>query len=263
MTEQELREQVATLYRAGLTRPQIDAKLGLPATSADKVIRRIRRADPNGLEKKEPKGPKPGGSPHFTRNAKIIELARTGMSYREIGDAAATSFGTARRVIADYRREHPDELPYRYAATAEARKVGMSASAWSPEREEHILNEWPRGTPWRIVLAAINEMPGPKVEYGAMVMRAAHLKAKRPPGSGGRPTTTVDFIFTQSCRWEDACDAIGLRFDDIPDPDAGPVGLRGIMRGKPPNHDEMVSRHVAQAAQSRLKVTDGFVRGLA
>lgn len=198
----------------------------------------------------------------MTTDHDIIAMARTGMSYRAIAAKVGVSFGTVRRRIAIYRAENPESLPYRYAAVEAAMRYGQVGSAWSAERDALLSEEWPQGTPWEEVLAAINELAGPEVKYNAMAMRAAKLKLKRPAGAGGRPATVSESIFSQSCRWEDACDAAGLRFDDIPDPDAAPPPRRGIMSGKPPNHSDMVAARVAMASQARMAVAEVGVRGL-
>ena len=198
----------------------------------------------------------------MTPEPAIIALARAGMSYRAIATQVGVSHNTVRRHIAIYREQNPESLPYRYAAVEAAMRYGQVGSAWSAERDALLSEEWPQGTSWEEILAAINEMEGPEVKYNTMAMRAAKLKLKRPAGAGGRPVTVSESIFSQSCRWEDACDAAGLRFDDIPDPDAAPPPRRGIMSGKPPDHAAMVAARVAMASQARMAVAEVGVRGL-
>lgn len=137
----------------------------------------------------------------------------------------------------------------------------MSVTTWSDERVAYLRAYYPTRTRGATILAALNAMPGPTITYGAMGGKAAYLNILRPPGLMGRPPQD-DSMFAASCRWEDACDAAGLRFDDIPDPDAVPPPRRGIMSGKPPNHAEMVAARVAMASQARMAVADVGVRGL-
>lgn len=198
----------------------------------------------------------------MTTDPDIIAMARTGMSYRAIAAKVGVSHATVRHRLSVYREAHPDSLPYRYPAVAETKRRCGSTAAWSAERDEHLANEWPLGTPWGDVLEALNAMDGPELEYHTMAMRAARLGIRRPPGTWARSLDAADSIFSQGCRWEDACDAAGLRFDDIPDPDASPPPRRGIMKGPPPNHAEMVAARVAMASQARMAVADVGVRGL-
>lgn len=134
---------------------------------------------------------------------------------------------------------------------------------WSDERKAYLRDRWPRRVPGTDILAAINKMDGPTISYSGMGTQAATLGVTRPPDLRGRPPSDDDALFAAACRWEDACDEAGLRFDDIPDTDADRFERRGIMSGPPPDLDRLIEARVAQSRQARRGVGEVFVRGLA
>lgn len=81
------------------------------------------------------------------------------------------------------------------------------------------MKAWPSPMPWEEILAHLNTIPGHKMSRVSMVSTACRLGIKRTGIFGGHkgPSPDDDYtVFSESCRWEDACDDAGLRFRDVP-----------------------------------------------
>lgn len=183
------------------------------------------------------------------RSEQAARLFRDGLTTAEIGAAMGV---TRRRVdyhLACYRIAHPGELPYR--VTGRKPRAPLP-KAWSPERVAFLKSADVARLTIADLLPEINAItPGPSRPLTKKALTAKYDRMRAAMGIENANGQT----------WEDACGAAGLLFDDAPE-EPIPAGRRGIMTGKPPNHDELVARKVVQAAQSRHAVAEVYARGL-
>ena len=123
-------------------------------------------------------------------------------------------------------------------------------------QEEYLLRAWPSPMPWEEILAHLNTIPGHKMNRLSMVSTACRLGVKRPGIFGGHKGKSPDEdydVFTESCRWEDACDDAGVQFTDAP----------GLEHGDPqpprvtwPQVNGPVTRGEANAHRMAMAIVD-------
>lgn len=184
-----------------------------------------------------------------TKSEQAARLFRAGLTTEGIGAEMGISRRRVDYHLACYRIDHPGKLPYR--VTGRKPRVPSPAS-WSPERVAFLKAADVARETAASLLPQINALtPGPDrpVPYKALAGKLDRMRAKAGIEAPRRAT------------WEEACSAVGLRFREVPK-ETVPTEWTGIMRGKPPNHADMVARHVAQAGQSRRAVADVYARGL-
>jgi hypothetical protein len=141
----------------------------------------------------------------------------------------------------------------------------MRPSNWTPERDALLCKLRASDMPRPEILARINDGFDPKVTVSQMQERARTISARRgkrvaskPDGANtGTRIRTDDAYRAMSDEFARAGSAVQLQVVEIKAP-----ARQGIMRGKPPNHAEMVAAKVAQCSQSRRAVGPAFVRGL-
>jgi len=141
----------------------------------------------------------------------------------------------------------------------------MRPSNWTPERDALLCKLRASDMRRPEILARINDRFEPKVTVSQMQERARTISARRgkrvaskPDGANtGTRIRTEDAYRAMSDKFARAGSAVRLQVVEIKAPPR-----QGIMRGKPPNHAEMVAAKVAMASQARMAVADVGVRGL-
>lgn len=156
----------------------------------------------------------------------------------------------------------------RYANRLDVRRThkGRDWDTNTEARETLLRVEWPGPKTRKEVYALWLALPGKKGAIRGMENFATYIGLRRGPR---RPEPVKPAPPKPVVPSPAPIDPFGasLRFARVvrqskPSTEKMAYTRQGIMKGKPPNHAEMIAARVAMAARSRLAVADVGVRGL-